>query len=522
MTKPQTYGIKPFAAFCETLILENGKPFKLLPYERTILKEYFAGARETVIIMPKKQGKTSLMGALALFHLKEIPGAECVIAAASRDQARILFKQAAGLVHRSELESIFDVKPGYGEIRLTEDGPHRVGARIRVLAADSSTADGVIPTLALVDELHRHPSADLYGVFRDGLGPRNGKIVTISTAGASLESPLGVLRSKAQLLPSFRREGAYSHAASEDGAFVFHEWSLEQDADTSDLELVKQANPAPWHTLASLRERLESPSTTPGQWARFACGIWVEGEDLFISPQEWDACDEPLPALDGMECYGGLDLSATTDTTAFSLIFPVDGKVLVKSYSFLPKDDLAKRIARDRAPYDEWAKTEDLILTPGNVVDYAFVKKTVLDAATKYKIRELGYDRWNASQLVSELQDEGINMVPVGQGFQSLSQPMQELRRLVLARKLIHGANPILRRHILSMAVVSDPAGNTKPAKNRSIGRIDAAAALITALGVSVRAEPEQPARKSAYESQLCSCGLHSPTPHIRQGNCAA
>src|SRR5262249_52023703 len=138
-----------------------------------------------VIVIPKKNGKTTLLGALALFHLWVWPEAECVIGASSRDQARILFKQAAGLVRRSGMNDRFDVKSGYGEIRLagmTKDGP-----RVRVLAADANTADGVIPTLALVDELHRHPSGELYGVFMDGLGPRGGQMVTISTAGATLE-----------------------------------------------------------------------------------------------------------------------------------------------------------------------------------------------------------------------------------------------------------------------------------------------------------------------------------------------
>src|SRR5690348_15643736 len=139
---------------------------ELEPFQRSMLEEHFAGVTETVIVISKKNGKTTLLGALALFHLREVAEAEVVIGASSRDQARILFKQAAGLVQRSGLDSVFDVKGGYGEIRLA--GGFREGPRIRVLAADANTADGVIPTLALVDELHRHPSAELYGIFRDG------------------------------------------------------------------------------------------------------------------------------------------------------------------------------------------------------------------------------------------------------------------------------------------------------------------------------------------------------------------
>src|SRR5262249_33111545 len=142
-----------------------------------------------------------------------------------------LFKQAAGLVRRSGMNDRFDVKSGYGEIRLagmTKDGPC-----VRVLAADANTADGVIPTLALVDELHRHPSGELYGVFMDGLGPRGGQMVTISTAGATLDSPLGKLRAKAHAFPAFRRDHAeaYNLSRSEDGTFVLHEWALGEKDD---------------------------------------------------------------------------------------------------------------------------------------------------------------------------------------------------------------------------------------------------------------------------------------------------
>jgi phage terminase large subunit-like protein len=273
-----------FGRFCEqVLILEDGNAMVLEPFQRMMLGDYFEGTRETLIIIPKKNGKTTLLAALALYHLCSTKDAMCVVGATSRDQASYLYEQAAGFVSRSEqLQRLVVVKGGYREIRSTLDR-----GRIRVLAADVDTADGVIPTLALVDELHRAKSTDLYGVFRDGLGPRQGQMITISTAGAHESSPLGEMRATARRLPG-RQEGSYLYGHSEDGSFALHEWALVPESDTNDISLVKQANPASWQTEGLLRERRDSPSTRPWQWLRFACGIWVSGNSWWILPDEWE------------------------------------------------------------------------------------------------------------------------------------------------------------------------------------------------------------------------------------------
>jgi len=158
-----------FVSFCAELMCENGEPLELYEEQSTMLRDYFAGIRETLTLVPKKNGKSTLLGALALYHLAVVDDAECVIVAASRDQASIMLRQAQGLIHRSAmLQQMVRVKQR--EIVSLVDG-----GRVRVLASDVDTADGVIVTLGLVDELHRHKSADLYGVLRDGLGPRNGQ-----------------------------------------------------------------------------------------------------------------------------------------------------------------------------------------------------------------------------------------------------------------------------------------------------------------------------------------------------------
>jgi phage terminase large subunit-like protein len=254
-------------------------------FQRAILRDHFAGAREELVLLPKKNGKTTLLAALALFELLAVQDAEVVVAAASREQAMILYDAAVGFIRRSSgLRERLKPQAGYRMIRNLEDA-----GRIRVLAADVDTADGVRPTLALVDELHRHRSAALYGVFRDGLGPRGGRMITISTAGEHEGSPLGQMRALARRLEDRRRRGAYLRASSPDGSFVLHEWALEDGDDVDDMRVVKRANPASWQTLELLRERHDSPTTQRWQWARFACGLWVSAQSWWLDPEQWAA-----------------------------------------------------------------------------------------------------------------------------------------------------------------------------------------------------------------------------------------
>lgn len=304
-----------FGLFCERfLTLENGTPLVLHDYQRRMLSGLFGGIRETVIIIPKKNGKTTLLAALALHHLIIAQDAECVIVAASRDQAGIMLRQAQGFIRRSPaLQKRLQTQKR--EIANASNG-----GRIRILASDVDTVDGVIPTLVLVDELHRHKSDELYGILRDGLGPRDGQMVTISTAADSLETPLGILRREAYAKGGVEREGAYRCAAS--AGMVLHEWALDVEDNVDDLELVKQANPAPWQTITALRDRHDSASMRPWQWKRFACGLWVGGEDAAVSDKQWQEAADPACSIPpDVEPHIGFDLARRVDCTAIVAVW---------------------------------------------------------------------------------------------------------------------------------------------------------------------------------------------------------
>lgn len=462
-----------FAGFCSELALEDGSAMVLEPFQRRMVADYFAGAIETLILVSKKNGKSSLLAAMALHHLLVTPDAECVIAASSRDQAGIMLRQARGFIRRSAaLARYMRVKDR--EIVSTVDE-----GRIRILASDVDTADGVIPTLALVDELHRHKSADLYGVFRDGLGPRNGRMITISTAGDDESSPLGVMRAAAHKLPTSERSNAYRYCRSADGQYVMHEWSLDADDDRSDMQVVKKANPASWQTIEALRRRFESPSMTSWQWARFACGVWVKGEGSAIQPEDWDAlADEAAVIPDGSPVWVGMDLGWVKDTTALvPLMWEADDRRIVgKPVVIEPAGD-------------------------GSLLDDRLIVTALLDLAERYRILGVVYDpEAGGQQMVQQLEREhDISFVEHSQKNAPMSLAAGRLMEAIRRKDLVHNGDVTLRQHVLNAVEV--PLGPVfkldRPRRGPRVP-IDALTALEMAHSVAV-AEAEAPVPDNSF-----------------------
>lgn len=443
-----------------------------------MLADYFGGATESLILLSKKNGKSTLLAALALHHLLVTENAECVIAAASRDQATILYDQAAGFVRRSSMLPAFvDVKRGYREMRSAE---HE--GRIRVLAADVDTADGVIPTLALVDELHRHKSSGLYGVFRDGLGPRAGRMVTISTAGDDEASPLGIMRANARTLPDANREEAHWYCRSEDGAFVMHEWALSEEDDLTDMEVVKQANPASWQTPEALSRRYESPSMTKWQWARFACGVWLQGEGAAISPGEWDElCDPGIEIPEGTSVWIGMDLGWKKDCTALVPLWWESEERRVTSNA--------------------------IVLEPpgdGTLLDDRLIVDALIELSERFHILGIVYDPNAAGQqLVQQLERErNFAFVEHSQQNSPIALADARLMEAIRRKDLVHDGDPEVRQHVLN--AVEKPLGGEQfrfdRAKRGPRKPIDALRALSMAHSVAV-ADNQAPAKSGAFYS---------------------
>lgn len=420
------YNLAGFERFCRELRVEDGSPLRLEGFQKRVLRDHFAGCVEEVVVIPKKNGKSTIFSALALFHIAHWIEAdpEVPIGASSRDQATILYNQAAAMIERSgeqvdktvyRIAGVdYDVRRGYRLIRLADND----NARIRVLAADANTADGVIPTLALVDELHRHPSGDLYGVFRDGLDGRDGRMVTMSTAGLNEDSPLGKLREAAQKLETFERKGAYSSARTDDGSFVLHEWSLSDEDDRDDLRLVKKANPASWQTIDKLRRRKESPSMTPGRWARFACGVWTNAEEPWIEAPVWDGLKVDIGKVEeGEAVWAAVDVGTNPAIVLAAL-------------------------------RDEEAAAVHAVIFDGQV-PLERVEAELMTLAEKYDIREVAFDRVGFQRSAELLEAQGLPMMEIPHSPERMSIVSMTLHRLIQQSKLRHDGDPALRKQVL-------------------------------------------------------------------------
>ena len=207
---------------------------------------------------------------------------------------------------------------------------------------------------------------------------------------------------------------------------------------------------------------------------------------------KWDACAFPVSEdeLEGRVCYGGLDLSSTTDITAFVLVFPPldeDDRFCVLPYFWIPEDSLDLRVRRDHVPYDKWEKQGYIRTTEGNVIHYGFIEKFIERLGEKFNIREIAYDRGGATMLVQNLEELGFTVVPFGQGFASMSPPTKQLMALTLEKKIAHGGNPVLSWMVDNIYIKTDPAGNIKADKSKSTEKIDGAIAMIMGLDRAIR-----------------------------------
>jgi len=214
---------------------------------------------------------------------------------------------------------------------------------------------------------------------------------------------------------------------------------------------------------------------------------WVKQSVRWMPMDKWDECGGAVNPcdLEGKACYAGLDLSSTSDLTTLVLVFPPedgDGVYTVLPFFWLPEDTLGLRVRRDHVMYDVWKKQGFIQTTEGNVVHYGFIEQFICQLGERYNIREIAYDRWNATMMVQALQDDGFTMIPFGQGFKDMSPPTKELMRLVLERHINHGGHPVLRWNMDNAFVRTDPAGNQKIDKEKSTEKVDGAVALVMAL----------------------------------------
>ncbi len=367
----------------------------------------------------------------------------------------------------------------------------------RPIASDSGTHHGFNTHLGIVDELHTLPNADL--------------VDTLETSTAAREQPLLFYITTSD----FDREGSICNEKHEyagkvrdgvikDVAFLPVIYEATVDDDWTSQSIWEKANPnlGVSVSLEYLQRECQKAQENPryeNTFKRLHLNIRTQQDVRVLQMAKWDACSTTIATDDllGQKCYAGLDLASTTDVAAFVMIFP-ECENAVLSYFWVPGDNAKKREERDKVFYSTWAREGYVELTSGNVIDYDVIRKRINELGEQYDIQEIAIDRWNSTQLQTQLAGDGFEIAQFGQGFASMSAPTKELERLVLEGKLCHGGNPVLRWMASNVMAEEDAAGNLKPSKKRSSEKIDGIVSLIMALGRAMVQED----MTSIYETQ--------------------
>lgn len=477
-----------------------GKQFELIDWQERIIRDLFGvikpnGYRQfntAYIEIPKKNGKSELAAAVALLLTcgDGEERAEVYGCAADRQQASIVFEVAADMVRMCPALSK-RVKILASQKRIIYIPTNSF---YQVLSAEAYSKHGFNIHGVVFDELHTQPNRKLFDVMTKGSGDSRMQPLyfLITTAGTDTHSICYEQHQKAKDILEGRKH---------DPTFYPVIYGAEDDEDWTDPEVWKKANPSLGETIGmdKVVAACNSAKENPGEensFRQLRLNQWVKQSVRWMPMQKWDLCNFSVSEkqLEGRVCYGGLDLSSTTDITAFVLVFPPvdeEDKYSILPYFWLPEETLDLRVRRDHVPYDIWERQGFLLTTEGNVVHYGFIENFIDELGQRFYIKEIAFDRWGAVQMSQNLEGLGFTMVQFGQGYKDMSPPTKELMRLVLNQQIAHGGHPVLRWMMDNIFIKTDPAGNIKPDKEKSTEKIDGAVATIMALDRAIRCGAE-------------------------------
>ncbi|HEL0590427.1 TPA: terminase large subunit [Streptococcus equi subsp. zooepidemicus] len=481
---------------CHTKGTWAGKKFKLLEWQSQIIRDLFGvlkpnGYRQfntAYIEIPKKNGKSELAAAVALLLCcgDGEQRAEIYGCAADRGQATIVFDVAADMVRMCPaLNKRCKILTSQKRILFTP-----TNSFYQVLSAEAYSKHGFNIHGVVFDELHTQPNRKLFDVMTKGSGDARMQPLyfLITTAGTDTNSICFETHQKAKDILEGRKI---------DPTFYPVIYGAGENEDWTDPKVWLKSNPSLGETIGmdKVQAACESAKQNPGEensFRQLRLNQWVKQAVRWMPMEKWDACAVPVneEMLEGRVCYGGLDLSSTTDLTSFCLVFPPEDEqepYYVLPYFWVPEDTLDLRVKRDHVPYDVWNRQGYLETTEGNVVHYGYIEKFIERLGEKFNIRDIAFDRWGATQMSQDLENMGFTVVPMGQGFASMSPPTKELMKLTLEKKIAHGGHPVLRWNMDNIFIRTDPAGNIKADKAKSTEKIDGAIAMIMALDRAIR-----------------------------------
>ena len=463
-----------------------GKPFKLEGWQAFIIWNLFGflnpdGSRRftrAYVEVPRKNGKSTFSSAVMLYGLMADgeSAAQVYSAATKLDQAMMVFAESVRVCQNASwLSEALTVNNSVNNRRIL------YGQSIyKPLEWNPSKQDGLNTHFAVIDEYHAHPNDELYNVLRNSMGARRQPLLfTITTAGFNRESPCYKHRNYC---------ASVLNGAIKDDALFSVIYTLDEGDDWTDSANWAKANPN-WGVSVYPRQ-LEQALTEAKEFVHKEVefktkllNVWTDTALTWINDSTWMECAE-RGELDGI-CYGGLDLASTGDFCAFTLYWP--DSAAIRTWYFLPSEAAYKRKDAAGASIRQWIADGQIIATEGNVTDYSFIKAQIIELAQEFDIKDIAYDRFNASQLVIDLQNEGLQMFPFGQGFISMSSPTKELERLVKDGRLKHDGNPVTRWMMGNVLLANDPAGNIKINKAKSGDKVDGPVSIVMALGTAMQ-----------------------------------
>lgn len=467
--------------------LRAGERMELLTFQEQFVRGVYGDVddlgrrrvRLAALSVARGNGKSAMLAGLSLAHLlgpMSEPYGECYAAALDREQAGVLYRMTRAYIEAVPwMAARVNIRDWHKEI-VDEDKE----SVWRALTSDARKAHGLAPSFWVADEVAQWKSRELWDNLATGMGKRAQALgVTIST------QPADDLHFFSEMLD-----------APPDPAFYVQLHAAPKDCRLDDRAAWLAANPALGVFLneeqfADAAGRAMRSRSFESSFRLLNLNQRISAETRFIDQADWDANGDPFDPieLEGEPCYGGLDLSSTRDLTAFSLWFPESGRLL--TWHWIPSETIEERVERDRVPYDRWADDGWMERTPGRATDRAAIVRRLADVRQSYDVRGIAFDRWRFEDLAKLLSDEGIELplVEFVAGFKTYGAACDAFERAVLAGRMQHNGNPVMRWQAGNVVVLNDHTGNRKPAKDKSFDRIDGIVTAIMACGLASRDE---------------------------------
>lgn len=438
--------------------------------------------RESYIQLARKNGKSQLLAIMSSYvTFLSDEAEECYITGYAKEQSNIVYEEIEGQINAvGGLQGKYSTS--YGKIKI-----HNNGSLIKPLSRESRKfGDGTNPSFVVVDEYHTHPDDEIVDVQRTGMMARaNPQIVYITTAGMNSQSSCREFYTYASTILDPEND-------TENEQVFIAIYELDEGDDIKDEKMWIKANPLVTtypEGINSLRSDLKMALDQPSKMRGFMIknmNLWIDyKEDGYMELSKWNRVEvdpsEKEEFMNGANFYLGIDLSMTTDLTSVGWVAVKNGKFMVGQHSFMPEGKYHERMSRDKVRFDIFRDRGELTTTPGDVVDYGYVKQWVVDFCAEHNVLQIGFDKWNATHFAQELMNEGYPMVEIPQSVTQLSEPTKRFREYVYDNKVVHLGDRLLKWAMSNAVLKEDQQENVMIGKQVSRDRIDPVAAIINA-----------------------------------------